>query len=280
MPLESVKFWSGTVRPTTGKGQKNRSDDRNTNAFLKVHVKKGMLLHVTGACIWDDINEATGPVVEEGRSILQVQVAGSNNDARQDFSGATTGTLCVLNDGGKYFNGPSNATLSAYFETDVQFRVIGNKSVHLYGHLVDARTDLPIDDESEVEAGQKANPVVASASESSAASGSSSSSEGDEEDEANSYEHQHKRQKVNGGESVERKKVDKLSGELIKIIHTSPRKSVKLGDLGTLFKQATNTKLKDATGMRLTKYLQQNSEIFQLDQVESAVSIKNAHLYF
>eukprot|EP00944_MAST-04C_sp_MAST-4C-sp1_P008084 g8084.t1 len=258
MPLESVKFWSGTVRPNAGKGHENRSD-RNTNAFLKVRVKKGMLLHVTGACIWDDINEANGPVVKDGRSILQV------------MSGGTTGTLCVLNDGGKYFNGPANATLSAYFETDVQFRVVGNKSVHLYGHLVDARTDLPVEEESEAE--------------SSAASGSSSSSEG-EEDEAeaeedeqttSSYEHQDKRRKVNGGES---KKVDKLSGELIKIINNSPRKSVKLGDLGTLFKQATNRKLKDATGVRLTKYLQQNSDIFQLDQVESAVSIKNAHLYF
>ena len=252
MPLESVKFWSGTVRPNAGKGHENRSD-RNTNAFLKVRVKKGMLLHVTGACIWDDINEANGPVVKDGRSILQV------------MSGGTTGTLCVLNDGGKYFNGPANATLSAYFETDVQFRVVGNKSVHLYGHLVDARTDLPVEEESEAE--------------SSAASGSSSSSEG-EEDEAeaeedeqttSSYEHQDKRRKVNGGES---KKVDKLSGELIKIINNSPRKSVKLGDLGTLFKQATNRKLKDATGVRLTKYLQQNSDIFQLDQVESAVSIK------
>ena len=217
-----------------------------------------MLLHVTGACIWDDINEANGPVVKDGRSILQV------------MSGGTTGTLCVLNDGGKYFNGPANATLSAYFETDVQFRVVGNKSVHLYGHLVDARTDLPVEEESEAE--------------SSAASGSSSSSEGEEDEEeeedeqtTSSYEHQDKRRKVNGGES---KKVDKLSGELIKIINNSPRKSVKLGDLGTLFKQATNRKLKDATGVRLTKYLQQNSDIFQLDQVESAVSIKNAHLYF
>ena len=265
MPLESVKFWSGTVRPNAGKGHENRSD-RNTNAFLKVRVKKGMLLHVTGACIWDDINEANGPVAKEGRAILQVQVKGSNDKAK---SYATTGTLCVLNDGGKYFNGPVNATLSAYFETDVQFRVVGNKSVHLYGHLVDARTDLPVEEESEAE--------------SSAASGSSSSSEGeedeDEEDEqtTSSYEHQDKRRKVNGGES---KKVDKLSGELIKIINNSPRKSVKLGDLGTLFKQATNRKLKDATGVRLTKYLQQNSDIFQLDQVESAVSIKNAHLYF
>ena len=253
MPLESVKFWSGTVRPNAGKGHENRSD-RNTNAFLKVRVKKGMLLHVTGACIWDDINEANGPVVKDGRSILQV------------MSGGTTGTLCVLNDGGKYFNGPANATLSAYFETDVQFRVVGNKSVHLYGHLVDARTDLPVEEESEAE--------------SSAASGSSSSSEGEEDEDeetTSSYEHQDKRRKVNGGES---KKVDKLSGELIKIINNSPRKSVKLGDLGTLFKQATNRKLKDATGVRLTKYLQQNSDIFQLDQVESAVSIKNAHLYF
>ena len=135
MPLESVKFWSGTVRPNAGKGHENRSD-RNTNAFLKVRVKKGMLLHVTGACIWDDINEANGPVVKDGRSILQV------------MSGGTTGTLCVLNDGGKYFNGPANATLSAYFETDVQFRVVGNKSVHLYGHLVDARTDLPVEEAS------------------------------------------------------------------------------------------------------------------------------------
>ncbi len=264
MPLESVKFWSGTVRPSAGKGHENRSGS-NTNAFLKVRVKKGMLLHVTGACIWDDINEANSPVAKEGRAILQVQVKGSNDKAK---SYATTGTLCVLNDGGKYFNGPVNATLSAYFETDVQFRVVGNKSVHLYGHLVDARTDLPIVEESEAE--------------SSPASGSSSSSEGEEEEDdddeeeqtTSSYEHQDKRRKVNGVR-IEIKEVSKLSGQLVKIIRNSPRKSVKLGDLGTLFKQATNTKLKDATGMRLTKYLQQNSDIFKLDQVESAVSIQN-----
>ena len=266
MPLESVKFWSGTVRPSAGKGHENRSGS-NTNAFLKVRVKKGMLLHVTGACIWDDINEANGPVAKEGRAILQVQVKGSNDKAK---SYATTGTLCVLNDGGKYFNGPANATLSAYFETDVQFRVVGNKSVHLYGHLVDARTDLPIVEESEAE--------------SSPASGSSSSSEGEEEEEeedddddeqtTSSYEHQDKRRKVNGVEYT----VCPLTEQLIEIINNSPRKSVKLGDLGTLYKQATNTKLKDATGMRLTKFLQQNSKIFKLDQVESAVSIKKGSI--
>ena len=143
MPLESVKFWSGTVRPHNNntKNQNSNSNNNNNKSFLKVHVKQGMLLHITGACIWDDINEGednNAVITTPGRAILQVIVSDNNNGP------STAGTLCVLNDGGKYGNGPVNATLAAYFETDVQFRVIGNKSVHIYGHLVDARTDMPL----------------------------------------------------------------------------------------------------------------------------------------
>ena len=64
------------------------------------------------------------------------------------------------------------------------------------------------------------------------------------------------------------------------IIKVSPRKSVKLNDLGTLYKEATNNNLKHQTGTRLTKYLEEHSDIFTLNQRDQSVEIKNAHLYF
>ena len=316
MPLESVKFWSGTVRPHNNnrKNQNSNSNNNNNKSFLKVHVKQGMLLHITGACIWDDINEGednNAVITTPGRAILQVIVSDNNNGP------STAGTLCVLNDGGKYGNGPVNATLAAYFETDVQFRVIGNKSVHIYGHLVDARTDMPLDEEDEDAVRQQTstttttNTIIApinknqkdeenntnkfnsinghkrdrsdsssSSSSDSGSSSSSSSSDAEDDDDDSQLKQQKKKQKLLKNNNNKKQLLDDVSNALVNIIKVSPRKSVKLNDLGTLYKEATNNNLKHQTGTRLTKYLEEHSDIFTLNQRDQSVEIKNAHLYF
>lgn len=320
MPLESVKFWSGTVRPHNNntKNQNSNSNNNNNKSFLKVHVKQGMLLHITGACIWDDINEGednNAVITTPGRAILQVIVSDNNNN---NNGPSTAGTLCVLNDGGKYGNGPVNATLAAYFETDVQFRVIGNKSVHIYGHLVDARTDMPLDEEDEDAVRQQTstttttNTIIApinknqkdeehnsnnfnsinghkrdrsdsssSSSSDSGSSSSSSSSDAEDDDDDSQLKQQKKKQKLLKNNNNNKKQLlDDVSNALVNIIKVSPRKSVKLNDLGTLYKEATNNNLKHQTGTRLTKYLEEHSDIFTLNQRDQSVEIKNAHLYF
>ena len=318
MPLESVKFWSGTVRPHNNntKNQNSNSNNNNNTSFLKVHVKQGMLLHITGACIWDDINEGednNAVITTPGRAILQVIVSDNNNNNNKGPS--TAGTLCVLNDGGKYGNGPVNATLAAYFETDVQFRVIGNKSVHIYGHLVDARTDMPLDEEDEDAVRQQTstttNTIIApinknqkdeehntnnfnsinghkrdrsdsssSSSSDSGSSSSSSSSDAEDDDDDSQLKQQKKKQKLLKNNNNKKQLLDDVSNALVNIIKVSPRKSVKLNDLGTLYKEATNNNLKHQTGTRLTKYLEEHSDIFTLNQRDQSVEIKNAHLYF
>ena len=66
LPLESLTFWSGSVRP---------------GEPLKVRVEDGALLHVNGACVLDESSDRP-------RAILKVKCKGGRIKA--------PATLCVL----------------------------------------------------------------------------------------------------------------------------------------------------------------------------------------
>ena len=112
MPLESEVL----VRHCPAdQGRGTRIEVIETPTHLKVRVKKGMLPYVTGAYRGRH-QRGEWASCQRWRSILQV------------MSGERL-ARCACWTTAENIQRPSNATLSAYFETDVQFRVVDKASI-------------------------------------------------------------------------------------------------------------------------------------------------------
>eukprot|EP00945_MAST-04E_sp_MAST-4E-sp1_P004276 g4276.t1 len=254
LPLESLTFWSGSVRP---------------GEPLKVRVEDGALLHVNGACVLD---ESSG----RPAAILKVKCKGGRIKA--------PATLCVLQ------GSQCNVTLTAYFERTATFSAMGSGTIHLYGHFINVMSDVPptaeggddgVETESAIQAkmasyraqsqarpqpqsvGAKRAAKTSSSEDSSGSSDESSSS--DDEGGRNPSLAKKRRVEVgpqqNGNAGVApapnaNPTVDKIISD---VIHESPTKSIALSTLGSEFtKRSGGKKFKDLVpGKRMGAYIKE-----------------------